>query len=58
MEECSSIAGIVLVYGFGPGKPGGPIPLVQMGGSGCRAKTLAREASDMLQCRFLTIRIL
>ena len=48
-------------YGFGPGKPGGPQPqCAKWGspGSGCRAKTLAREASDMLQCRFLTIRIL
>jgi hypothetical protein len=41
--------------------PGAPNPNVPNGGppgSGCRAKTLAREASDMLQCRFLTIRIL
>jgi hypothetical protein len=48
-------------YGFRPGKPGGPQPQwAKWGppGSGCRAKTLAREASDMLQCCFLTIRVL
>ena len=47
-------------YGLGPGEPGGPQPQwAKWGppGSGCRAKTLAR-ASDMSQCRFLTIRIL
>ena len=47
-------------YGLRPGEPGGPKPQwAKWGppGSGCRAKTLAR-ASDMSQCRFLTIRIL
>jgi hypothetical protein len=36
--------------------PGAPTPMGQMGapGSGCRTKTLAWEASDMLQCRFLS----
>ena len=40
-------------------RPGGPTPMGQMEapGLGDRAKTLAR-ASDMLQCRFMTIRIL
>ena len=41
-------------------KPGGPQPQWAKWGTpglGDRAKTLAR-ASDMLQCRFLTIRIL
>jgi hypothetical protein len=47
-------------YGLRPGEPGGPQPQwAKWGppGLGDRAKTLAR-ASDMLQCRFLTIRIL
>jgi hypothetical protein len=47
-------------YGLRPGEPGGPQPQwAKCGppGSGCREKTLAR-ASDMSQCRFLTIRIL
>ena len=47
-------------YGLRPGEPGGPQPQwAKWGppGLGNRAKTLAR-ASDMLQCRFLTIRIL
>ena len=46
-------------YGLRPGEPGGPQPQwAKWGppGLGDRAKTLAR-ASDMLQCRFLTIRI-
>ena len=46
-------------YGLGSGEPGGPQPQWakwEPTGSGCRAKTLAR-ASDMSQCRFLTIRI-
>ena len=47
-------------YVLRPGEPGGPQPQwAKWGppGLGDRAKTLAR-ASDMLQCRFLTIRIL
>ena len=47
-------------YGLRPGEPGGPQPQSAKwgpSGLGDRAKTLAR-ASDMLQCRFLTIRIL
>jgi hypothetical protein len=48
-------------YGLRPGEPGGPQPQwAKWGPPGLerdRAKTLAR-ASDMLQCRFLTIRIL
>jgi hypothetical protein len=47
-------------YGLRPGEPGGPQPQwAKWGppGLGDRAKTLAR-ASDMLQCRFLTIKIL
>jgi hypothetical protein len=47
-------------YGLRPGEPGGPQPQwAKWGppGLGDRAKTLA-SASDMLQCRFLTIRIL
>jgi hypothetical protein len=47
-------------YGLRPGEPGGPQPQwAKWGppGLGDRAKTLA-TASDMLQCRFLTIRIL
>ena len=44
-------------YGLRPGVPGGPQPQWGPPGLGDRAKTLAR-ASDMLQCRFLTIRIL
>jgi hypothetical protein len=47
-------------YGLRPGEPGGPKPQwAKWGppGSGCSAKTLAR-ASDMSQCRFLTIRVL
>jgi hypothetical protein len=47
-------------YGLRPGEPGGPQPQwAKWGppGLGDRAKTLAR-VSDMLQCRFLTIRIL
>jgi hypothetical protein len=47
-------------YGLRPGEPGGPQPQwAKWGppGLGDRAKTLART-SDMLQCRFLTIRIL
>ena len=46
--------------GLRPGEPGGPQPQwAKWGppGLGDRAKTLAR-ASDILQCRFLTIRIL
>jgi hypothetical protein len=44
-------------YGLRPGEPGGPQPQwAKWGppGLGDRAKTLAR-ASDMLQCRFLTM---
>jgi hypothetical protein len=47
-------------YGLRPGEPGGPQPQWAKWGPpalGDRAKTLAR-ASDMLQCRFLTIKIL
>jgi hypothetical protein len=47
-------------YGLRPGEPGGPQPQWAKWGPpalGNRAKTLAR-ASDMLQCRFLTIKIL
>jgi hypothetical protein len=47
-------------YGLRPGEPEGPQPQwAKWGppGLGDRAKTLA-SASDMLQCRFLTIRIL
>jgi hypothetical protein len=47
-------------YGLRPGEPGAPQPQWAKWGApglGDRAKTLAR-ASDMLQCRFLTIRIL
>jgi hypothetical protein len=47
-------------YELRPGEPGGPQPQwAKWGppGLGDRAKTLAR-ASDMLQCRFLTVRIL
>jgi hypothetical protein len=47
-------------YGLRPGEPGGPQPQCAKWGPpglGDRAKTLA-SASDMLQCRFLTIRIL
>ena len=47
-------------YGLRPGEPGGPQPQWAKWGTpglGDRAKTLA-SASDMLQCRFLTIRIL
>jgi hypothetical protein len=47
-------------YGLRPGEPGGPQPQWAKWGPprlGNRAKTLA-SASDILQCRFLTIRIL
>jgi hypothetical protein len=47
-------------YGLRPGEPGVPQPQwAKWGrpGLGDRAKTLART-SDMLQCHFLTIRIL
>jgi hypothetical protein len=50
-------------YGLRPGEPGGPqtqwAKSLKWGppALGDRAKTLAR-ASDMLQCRFLTIKIL
>jgi hypothetical protein len=47
-------------YGLRPGEPRGPQPQWAKWGPpslGDRAKTLAR-ASDMSQCRFLTIRIL
>jgi hypothetical protein len=47
-------------YGLRPGEPGGPQPQWAKWwppALGDRAKTLAR-ASDMLQCRFLTIKIL